>query len=284
MKKSFAQTIVFLAILVSAAQAYAQTLTINGSETLLNLSQRWADAYRAKHPEATIKVSADGAAAAFAALAEKKLDIALVARSIRYKEAEACEAALGQRPVDCKAAVNGLAVYVNSNNPVKVLTYDELFGIFRGKHKNWKDVGGEKLDITVYAQNTNSVHGELFNEEVLNAKGFLGEVQILDGSKMLQALASDPRGIGFGALTNAPGVRAMSIKRAFSTLTPADPTEETISNRTYPISRYVFAYRNPTTEKPEVQAYLDWIRSDEGQQLARVAGCFVLPARLRPSP
>lgn len=284
MKKTIAEVILLLTTVVLAAQASAQALTVNGSETLLMLSQRWADAYKAKHPAVAIHVSADGAAAAFAALAEKKLDIALVSRSIRYKEAEACEAAFGQRPVDCKVAVNGLAVYVNPQNPVKVLTYDELFGIFRGKHENWKDVGGGKLAITVYAQNTNSVHGELFNDEVLNGKGILGKVQILSSAEMLKAIASDPKGIGFGALTETEGVRAVGIKRAFSTLTTAEPTADTIANRTYPISRFVFCYANPAADMSEVKAYLDWLRSDEGQQIAKEAGFFVLPAKWRATP
>ena len=273
-----------LAVLAPVAQAFAQAVTVNGSETLLGLSQRWADAYKGKHSGTTIQVSANGAAAAFAALAGKKLDLALVSRSIRYKEADACEAALGQRPAAHKVSVYGLAVYVNANNPVKVLTYDELFGIFRGKHKDWKDVGGEKSAITVYSQNTNSAPGELFNEEVLAGKGVSGKVQILADAEMLKAVANDPKGIGYGALAEAAGVRTMSIKRAYSTLIPADPTEEAIANRTYPISRFVYAYSDAKADKAEVKAYLDWILSDEGQQIAKAAGYFVLPTKWRSSP
>ncbi len=284
MKRTLVRTILALAALVPVTPSFAQTIAVDGSETLLGLSQRWAEAYKAKHPGTTIQATANGAAAAFAALAEKKLDIALVSRSIRYKEADACEAALGQRPTAYKVSVYGIAVYVNANNPVKVLTYDELFGIFRGKHKSWKDVGGEKQPITVYTQNTNSAPGELFNEEVLGGKGVLGKVQSLADADLLKAIAADPKGIGFGALAEAAGVRAMSIKRAFSTLTPADPTEESISNRTYPISRLVYAYTDAKADKPEIKAYLDWIRSDEGQQVGKAAGYYVLPAKWRSSP
>jgi phosphate transport system substrate-binding protein len=206
-----------------------------------------------------------------------------VSRSIRYKEAEACEAALGQRPAGSKVSVCGLAVYVNANNPVKVLTYDELFAIFRGKHKSWKDVGGEKLPITVYAQNTNTVAGELFNEEVLNGKGVSGKIQLLGDAEMLKAIVNDPSGIGFGALRQTTGARTVAIKRAFSTLIPAEPTEETIANRTYPISRYVYFYPSPKDNNGKTKAYLEWILSDEGQQVARAAGFYVLPASARSS-
>jgi phosphate transport system substrate-binding protein len=260
----------------------AQTITIKGSDTLLGLSQRWADAYKAKHAGVALQVTGGGAPAAFAALAEKKLDIALASRSIRYKEAAACEAAFGQRPAEYKVAVSGLAVYVNTNNSVKVLTYDELFGIFKGKHRNWKELGGGELDISVYAQETNSVYGELFGEEVLNGKGITTEVHLLAGSDVLKAVANDPKAIGYGALTQMEGVRPLSIKRAFSS-TPVVPSEEAIANRIYPISRFVYCYVNPTADKGETKAYLDWIRSDEGQQIAREAGYYPLPAKWRSS-
>ena len=260
----------------------AQTITVKGSDTLLGLSQKWAEAYTAKHPGIAFQVTGGGAPAAFAALAEKKLDIALVSRSIRYKEAEPCEAAFGQRPAEYRLAVSGLAVYVNTNNPVKVLSYDELFGIFKGKHKNWKELGGGELAISVYAQETNSVHGELFGEEVLNGKGISTEVHILAGPDILKTIASDPKGIGFGAFIQTEGVRPLSIKRAFSS-TPVAPTEEAIANRIYPISRFVYCYTAPTGIKNETKAYLGWIRSDEGQQIAREAGYYPLPAKWRQS-
>jgi phosphate transport system substrate-binding protein len=260
----------------------AQTITIKGSETLLGLSQKWADAYKAKHPGVALQVAGGGAPAAFAALAEKKLDIALASRSIRYKEAEPFETAFGQRPTEYKVAVNGLAVYVNASNPVKVLTYDELFGIYKGKHTNWKELGGEELAISVYAQQTNSVHGELFGEEVLNGKGISTEVHILSASDVLKAVAKDPKGIGYGGLRQTEGVRPLSIKRAFSS-TPVAPSEEAIANRIYPISRFVYCYTAPAGSKDETKAYLDWVRSDEGQQIAREAGYYPLPAKWRRS-
>jgi phosphate transport system substrate-binding protein len=258
----------------------AQTITIKGSDTLLGLSQKWADAYKAKHPGVALQVTGGGAPAAFAALAEKKLDIALASRSIRYKEAEPLEKAFGQRPTEYKVAVNGLVVYVNTSNPVKVLTYDELFGIFKGKHTNWKELGGAELAISVYAQETNSVHGELFGEEVLNGKGIATKVQILAGADILKAIADDPKSIGYGALMQTEGVRPLSIKRAFSS-TPVAPSEEAIANRIYPISRFVYCYTAPTGIKDETKAYLDWVRGDEGQQIAREAGYYPLPAKWR---
>ncbi len=261
---------------------FAQTITVKGSDTLLALSQAWADAYKEKHPGVAFEVTGGGAPAAFVALAGKKLDIALASRSIRYKEVEACTAAFGQRPAEFKMAVSGLAVYVNKANPVKVLTYDELFAIYRGQYKNWKEVGGVDSPILAYAQDTNSVHGELFSEEVLNGKGTAADVHVLAGPEILKVIANDPKAIGFGALAPVESIRPLSIKRAFSS-TPVAPSEDAIANRIYPISRFVYSYVNPTAQKDQTKAYLDWVRGDAGQGVAKEAGYYPLPAKWRPS-
>jgi phosphate transport system substrate-binding protein len=178
MKPTLAAIIAFATAIISLLNASGQTLTVNVSDILLGLNQKWAEAYMTKHPTAAIQVTGDGTAATFATLAKRKADLVVVARAIHFKEAQACEAAFGRRPVESKVAVSGLAVYVNTNNPVKVLNYDELYDVFHGESKNWKELaGGKDRAILVYAQATNSVHGELFNEEVLSGRGFSAGVQ-----------------------------------------------------------------------------------------------------------
>ena len=229
-------------------------------------------------------MTGEGTTAVLAALADKQADLVLVPRAMRYKEAQACMSALGRRPAEAKVAVSGVAVYVNTTNPVQVVSYDELAAIFGGQSQNWKELdGGRDQPISVYAPATNSVQGELFNEEVLNGRGFPAGVHLLAGPELLQTVAADPAGIGLGTLTPEPGVQTLSIKRAPSS-TPVKPTEDNIARRMYPLSRYVFSYSNPAANPEAIKAYLDWIRSDEGQQIAREAGFYPLPAILRSSP
>jgi ABC-type phosphate transport system substrate-binding protein len=99
---------------------------------------------------------------------------------------------------------------------------------------------------------------------------------------VVKAVAADPNAIGFGALASTESVSQLNIKRARSS-TPAAPTAENISRRIYPISRYVFCYRNPEAKAEEIKTYLDWICSDEGQAVAKRSGFFPLPASLRSS-
>jgi phosphate transport system substrate-binding protein len=261
----------------------AQDFSLKSSDTLLGLGQALAGAYMKGHPGVKIAVSGGQTAACFDALREKLAQIAQAPRGIRYKEAQACETVFGKRPAEYKIGVNGLAVYAHKDNPVKVLTYDDLEALFRGQYTNWKQVGGQDAAVHVYTQPANSTAGELFQEEVLNGKDFAAEARALPGPELLRALAQDPNGIGYGALGPAEGLRVVPIKRVISS-TPVTPSETTISKRIYPISRYLYDYVNPASVQGEIKSYLDWVRSDAGQSVVKAAGYYPLPARLRAGP
>jgi phosphate transport system substrate-binding protein len=266
-----------------ALSAQAEPITIKSSDTLLGLSQKWADAYKARHADAQIEVTTGATTTAFAALAEKKINLALTARAIRYKETQPCVAVFGQRPTEVKVGVSGVAVYVHADNPVKELMYEDLEGIFTGKHKNWKRLGGKDAPIVAYGMGTNTAAGELFTEEVLGGKAMAGEVHVVTDAELLKAIALDPNSLGFAPLARTEGIRALNIKRVYSS-TPVEPSEETISNRIYPISRFLYGYLDPAANQGATKAYLDWLRSDEGQGLAKPAGYFPLAAKWRAAP
>ncbi len=283
MNRLIQTTVLVLLLSGSTFSGLAQTLNIKSSDTLASLGQALSGAYMKDRPEAKIAVTSGATAAAFDALRQQQTDIAQVPRGIRYKEAQSCEAAFGKRPAEYKIGVNGLAVYVSKDNAVKTLTYDELEAIFRGQYTNWKQVGGQDAGIHVYVQPANSIAGELFSEEVLNNKEYASAARILNGAEMVQALAQDPNGIGFGPLPVPEGVRAVPIKRAISS-TPVMPSPEAISKRIYPISRYLYNYTKPDSDGGTLKAYLEWVRSDKGQEVLTQAGYFPLPAKLRVNP
>lgn len=281
--KTIPGSTILLATLTVGLSSPAQSITVRSSDTVLKLSQDWAAGYLAKPSAVKIEVSGGSVTNAFAALAEKKARLVTVTRSIRFKEAQACEAALGQRPTEFKLAVNAVSVYVNASNPVKYLTYDELEAIFQGKRRNWQKLGGTSAPVIAFGVQTNTPVGELFIEEVLAGKSLTNDVQIVADAELLRAIAREANAIGFGPLASADGVRAIGIKRAFSS-TPVPPSEETISNRTYPISRFVFGYADPAAIQDDLKAYVDWIRGEEGQQIGRQAGYFPLAAKWRTTP
>jgi phosphate transport system substrate-binding protein len=281
MKKLIKQLGIVAAALAAALSASAGSITVKGSDTLVILAQKWAETYMGKHPETKIQVTGGGSGVGFAALQNQQTDLCNASRKIKSAEIANCVKAFGKRPTEYKVALDGLSVYVSADSPVKELSLDQLEVIFTGKVRNWKDVGGSDAPITIYSRENSSGTYEFFKEHVLKGKDFAASAQTMPGTAALvQAVAKDKNGIGYGGAAYAAGTKALNIKKDDSS--PAvEPTEETVVKGIYPIWRYLYVYVNPALDKGEIGAYLNWIRSDEGQKLVKEIGYYPLPEKLR---
>jgi len=261
--------------------AQAGAITVKGSDTLVVLAQKWAEVYMGKHPETKIQVTGGGTGTGFAALQNQTTDICNASRKIKAKETENCIKAFGKRPTEYKVAMDGLSIYVNSDNALKELSLEDLEGIFTGKVKNWKDVGGPDAPITVYSRENSSGTYEFFKEHVLQGKDFASGAQTLQGTaQVLQAVAKDKYGIGYGGAAYGQGAKHLMVAKTKGG-EAIEPNEENVLSGKYPISRYLFCYVNPALDKGEIAAYLKWIRGEEGQKLVKEVGYYPLPKQFR---
>lgn len=281
MKSLLKKAGVFSAAMGFAAIASAGNITVKGSDTLVILAQKWAEVYMSKTPATKIQVTGGGTGTGFAALQNKTTDLCNASRKIRGTEIAECIKAFGRRPTEYKVALDGLSVYVNESNPVKELTVDQVGQIFMGKIKNWKQVGGPDAPITLYSRENSSGTYEFFKENVLKGGDFAASAQTMPGTAaVLQSVAKDKNGIGYGGAAYGAGAKHLSIKKD-DTSPAVEPSEETVVKGTYPIWRYLYIYVNPALDKGEVARYLAWIRSENGQKVVKDVGYFPLPEKLR---
>jgi phosphate transport system substrate-binding protein len=271
-----------LAVLLAAATvAQAGNITVKGSDTLVILAQKWAETYMGSHKDVKIQVTGGGSGIGFAALQNQSTDLCDASRKIKAAEIANCMKAFNARPTEYQVAIDGLSVYVNNDNPLKELSLDQLQQIFTGKVKNWKEVGGPDAPITVYSRENSSGTYEFFKEHVLKGKDFAASAQTMPGTAaLLQAVAKDKGGIGYGGAAYGQGAKALLVK-ADDASPGVEPTEENVVGQKYPIWRYLYVYVNPALDKGEIAAYLNWIRGDEGQKVVKDVGYFPLPANLR---
>jgi phosphate transport system substrate-binding protein len=254
---------------------------MKGSDTLVILAQKWAEVYMQKHADVKVQVTGGGSGTGFAALQNQQTDLANASRPIKPKEIEGCYKAFGKRPAEYKVALDGLSVYVNESNPIKQLSLEQLKGIFTGKIRNWKQVDGPDLPITLYSRENSSGTYEFFKEHVLQGQDFASSAQAMPGTAaLLQAVAKDPKGIGYGGAAYGQGAKALLVSKETGGV-GIEPGEENIMNHKYPIWRYLYIYVNPALDKGEVKQFLTWIRGSEGQALVKDIGYFPLPENLR---
>lgn len=280
-RKALLIALALTALAFSTLSSRAASITVKGSDTLVILAQQWAKTYMEKKPEVKIQVTGGGSGTGIAALQNQTTDLCNSSRSMKAAEIGECIKAFSKRPTEYKVALDGLSVYVHESNPVKELTLEQVKLIFTGKIKNWSKVGGPNAPITLYSRENSSGTYEFFKEHVLEGEDFASRAQTMPGTaSVVETVARDKNGIGYGGAAYGKGAKHLAIKKDESS--PAiEPNEETVVKGTYPIWRYLYIYVNPALDKGPTAAYLNWIRSGEGQKLVSTVGYFPLPEHLR---
>lgn len=263
-------------LLVIVAIGYSFTaiskITIKGSDTMVILSQQWAEVYMKKHPGTTIQVTGGGSGVGLAALINGSTDVANSSRPIQPSELAKIKEKYKRNAIEIPCAKDGLSVFLNKGNTVSELTVQQLGDIFSGKITNWKQVGGADAKIRLYGRESSSGTFEFFKEHVVKTD-FSPTTQTLPGTAaIVNAVKKDKYSIGYGGAAYAEGVKDCKVKKDAESKGYL-PTAATIKNKTYPISRYLYMYlkSNPTGE---TKAFIDWILSSEGQKMISTVGYF----------
>ena len=273
--------IITAAVLTVASIARADDITVKGSDTMVILGQKWAETYMKKHPGTTVQVTGGGSGTGIAALLNATTDICDASRSMKPGEVADFVKKFKTRPHEYKMCLDALSVYVHKSNPITQLSFPQLEGIFTGKITNWKAVGGPDAPISLYGRENSSGTYEFFKEHVLNKKDFAAATKTMPGTAaVIQGVAKDEAGIGYGGIAYGEGVKALKISKLEGG-TAIEPKEETVLSGAYPISRYLFNYVSPAKDSGAVAEYLTWCLSDEGQAVVKDVGYFPLPKNLR---
>ncbi len=260
----------------------AQYIENKGSDTIVNLALAWAEKYQTEHPDVRISVTGGGSGTGIAALVNGTVDIANASRKIKDEETAEAQAN-GVTPVEHIIARDAIAVIVNPTNPVSELTLQQISDIYSGKYTNWQEVGGEDWPIVKLSRETNSGTHVYFLETVLrlgdkeNKTFFSMDTLLLPSSEgIISEVRQNPNAIGYDGLGYVPNDLKMIAIAKEEGGAYVLPSIETVNDKTYAIARDLYMYTNgePTGI---VKEYLDWILSEEAQQI--VADLGFVPAK-----
>ena len=263
----------FLLLAAGCGGQRSKAVTVKGSDTMVLLGQRWAETYMAEHPGAAVQVTGGGSGTGIAALINGTTEICQSSRPIKDDERKQIADRYGRQVTEIVVARDGLAVYVAEGNPVAELTLGQIKEIYTGRITDWSQVGGPRSPITLYGRENSSGTYEYFKEHVLEKADFAAAVQTLPGTAaVVNAVARDPRGIGYGGAAYAKGVKEVAVKR--DPATPGVlPTEAAIRDGSYPVARDLYFYLRG---EPQAGArpFIDYVLSPEGQKLVVEVGYF----------
>lgn len=172
----------------------------------------------------------------------------------------------------------GFVFLTNKDNPVESLTLQQIKDIYSGKITNWSEVGGEDKEIIPYQRPNNSGSQTGMLDLVLSAEEIMEaptEKVIAQMGELIDAVAvygNEQNAIGYSYYYYATdmwlndGVKLLAVDGVA-------PTKDTISSGEYPITTAYYAVtRSDLRSDDSAQVLLNWILSDEGQQLAEEAG------------
>ena len=257
-----------------------KTLVLSGSNTLLEVSQKWVEEFM-KINGGEINLSGEGSGVGIAALLNGTTDLANSSRPMKQEELDKGTQS-GLEIKEFKVLWDGISIVTSKNITVKELTTDQLADIYMGKITNWKEVGGPDADIVAVARDTSSGTGTYFLEEIIQKgsqkikENDYGStiLRIQSTSDIVNQVATNENTIGYigiGYLKDAGDtVNTVAIKKGDSAAVL--PELKTISDKTYPISRELFIYGNTKSMAEMAQAYLDFVMSSAGQAIGEEAG------------
>src|SRR5687767_11605167 len=261
-----------------------------GSDTMNNMVTLWGEAFRRLYPNVKVQVEGKGSSTAPPALIEGTAQLGPMSRKMKKEEIDKFEAKYGYPPTGVRVALDGLAVYVNKDNPLTELTLEQVDAVFSKTRKlgykqdvtTWGQLGlkGEWANkpISLYGRNSASGTYGYFKEIALGKGDFKDTVKEQPGtSSVVQAVASDRFGIGDGGIGYLTAdVKAVSLAPDAKGA-PVAATADNAYNGTYPLSRFLLVYVNhkPGSQlDPLRREFVRYILSLQGQEVVVKDGYF----------
>lgn len=264
MKKFFGLlTVVVLAICMLVGCAPKETVSTDGSTSMNKVIGALGEAFEAD-TGITVSYNATGSGAGIQAVLEGRCDIGLSSRRLKDEEkAKGLEETI--------LAYDGIAIIVNSQNPVNGLDLETIAKIYTGEITNWKEVGGNDRQIVLIGREAGSGTRDGF-ESITGTEGKCKYRQELTSTgDVITSVASNADAIGYASLASVKNtVKAVTVGGVV-------PSEETVKNGTYVVQRpFVLVTKKGVKLSESAQKFFDYVTSEAANEIISSAG--VVPA------
>ena len=281
-----------------APDAVTGDIITAGSSTVFPLSERMAELFGNEGYTGNLTVDSIGSGAGFERFCKTgETDVANASRKIKDSEVELCKALPTPRdPIAFRVGTDALTVVISAENDfVTALTKEQLGKIFTAQYTKWNEVDPSfpAETILVYGPGADSGTFDYFNESVvaplyLNADGkadtAAGKAALLgapgaqfseDDNVLVQGVEGSKYAIGYFGFAyyneNKGKLKAVAVEGV-------EPSQATVDDGTYPISRPLFLYSdaNILKEKPQVAAFIYFYLTNVDDNISDV-GYFPAP-------
>jgi len=278
------------------ASGVSGNLSSIGSDTLNNLMTLWAEGFRKQYPNVRIQIEGKGSSTAPPALIAGTAQIGPMSRPMKSTEIDDFEKKYGYKPTAVRVALDGLAVYVNKDNPLEKITLPQVDAIFsKTRHggyptdiTTWGQLGltGEwaARPISLYGRNSASGTYGYFKEHALAKGDFRDTVKEQPGSAaVVQGVTEDRFGIGYSGIGyRTSGVKPLTVAAKEGAPYVGTSYDEVTSGE-YPLARFLYLYVNRAPNQPPdpmIREFLRYVLSKDGQEIVVKDGYLPLMATI----
>jgi phosphate transport system substrate-binding protein len=237
------------------------TVTVSGSTSVQPLAQDLADIFNETYPDISVEIQGGGSSQGIKDVTDSTSDIGESSRDLTPEE----KTGLTEHVI----AYDGIAVVVNPANTVADLSKEQIQKIFNGEITNWKDVGGKDEQILVVAREASSGTKTAFEELMGLQEKQDGKTVSLVRKDALVADGNGPVKANISSKENAIGYLSLgfadnTVKKV--SIGGVECSVENVKSKSYPISR-PFLMLTKGDVSPVTQAFLDFVKSDAGQEI-----------------
>ena len=236
------------------------TVSTDGSTSMEKVIGALGESFMEANSGTTFTYNPTGSGSGIQAVSEGRCDIGLSSRALKDDEK-----ASGLK--ETTLALDGIAIIVNPQNPVKDLSLEQIAKIYTGEITNWKDVGGEDAEIVLIGREAGSGTRDGFESITETKDACQYRQELTSTGDVITTVSQNPNAIGYASLA--------AIKDSVKALTVngVAPTEATVKDGTYLVQRpFVLVTKEGAALSETAQKFFDFATSADAASIISAAG------------
>ena len=235
------------------------TVSTDGSTSMEKVIGFLSEAYMEENSAVKVTYNPTGSGSGIKAVQAGSCDIGLASRDLKPEEATDLNGTV--------VAIDGIAMIVNKENPVKDLTIEQIAALYKGEITNWSEVGGADAPVVLIGREAASGTRDGF-ESITDTEDACKYTQELTSTgDVVQTVSSNPNAIGYASLASVKDtVKLISVEGV-------TPSTETIQNGSYKIQRnFVMVTKKNAELSPAAKSFFDFATSSAADEWIIEAG------------